>query len=157
MADPTLTISIDRTGMGGSPAPLVLVSDRSDPASNTVFGCSGFREPAKQMRRRVAPPSAFLHGDVVLGFAYDQANLAFEVMPIGATEAQAKAALAELELAIARLQFEVTVTVGDASGLVYLCDAGEAFPVADRSYVDLKYVQPKWSVSIPCYPIPTEV
>lgn len=153
----SLTISIDRTGMVGSPAPLVLVSDRADPASNIALGCSGFREPAKRMRRRIAPPSDFLHGDVVLGFAYDQADLSFEVMAFNATETEAKAALAELEAAIARLQFELTVTVGDSPSLVYVCDAGEAIPVRDRSYVDLKYVHPKWSVSIPCYPIPTEV
>lgn len=151
-----LTISIDRTGMVGAPAPLVLVSNSADPASNTVLGCSGFREPARRMRRRVAPPSDFTHGDVVLGFAYDQALLVFDVMPFGASEADAKAALAELEAAIARLQFEVTVTVGDAPGAVYLCDAGEAVPTNDRTYVDLKFVQPKWSIEIPCYPIPTE-
>jgi hypothetical protein len=153
---PSLTISIDRTGMVGAPAPLVLVSNTADVASNTVLGCSGFREPAKRMRRRVAPPSDFLHGDVVLGFAYDQSLLVFDVLPFNATEAQAKTALVELEAAIARLQFEVTVTVGDADPLVYLCDAGEAVPVGDRSWVDLQYVRPKWSVEIPCYPIPTE-
>lgn len=151
-----LTISIDRTGMVGAPAPLVLVSNSSDPASNTVLGCAGFREPARRMRRRVAPPSDFSHGDVTLGFSYDQALLVFDVMPFGATEAQAKAALDELEAAIARLQFEVTVTVGDAPALVYVCDAGEAVSTTDRSYMDLRYVQPKWSVEIPCYPIPTE-
>lgn len=152
----SLTITIDRTGMVGDPDPLVLVSDRTDAASNIALGCSGFQEPARRMRRRIAPPSDFTHGNVTLGWSWDQALLSFDVMPFDATEAQAKAALAELEAAIARLQFNVTVEVGDAPGLVYLCDAGEAVPVSGRSLVDLRYVRPKWSVEIPCYPIAEE-
>lgn len=157
MPDPSLTIAIDRTGMAGAPAPLVLVSKASDVASNSVLGVSGYREPAKQMRRRTAPPSDFLHGDVVLGMVYQQATLPFQVTAKpGSTETQVKAALAELEAAIARLQFEVTVTVGDAPAQTWTCDAGEAMPTSDRSYADLRSVRPSWSVSIPCYPIPTE-
>lgn len=156
MADPTLTITIDRTGMAGDPDPLVLVSNRADGTSNTVLGCAGFQEPAKQVRRRVAPPSDYMHGDVVLGWSWQQSLLSFEVLPVEATEAEAKAALAELEAAITRLQFAVTTVVGDAPGLVWTCDAGEAIPTAARSYMDLRLVQPKWAVSIPCHPVPTE-
>lgn len=157
MPVPSLTITIDRTGMAGSPDPLVLVGDRSDVASNSVLGVSGYREPARQMRRRTAPPSDFSHGDVTLGWSWQQSILPFDVtaMP-GSSETQVKAAIAELEAAIARLQFEVTVVVGDAPGLVYVCDAGEAIPTGDRSYADLRAVRPSWSVSIPCHPVPTE-
>lgn len=154
MTEPVLTVTIDRTGMVGAPAPLVLLGHPG--TSNTVLGCSDYREPAKWVNRRMAPPSAFAHGQVVLGMTYEQSLLSFTVFPEGATEAQGKAAIFELEAAIARLQFEVTVTVGDAPGLVYVCDAGEVVPVGDRTYTDLRYANPKWSVEIPCYPIPTE-
>lgn len=158
MAVPSLTVTIDRTGMVGAPAPLVLVASRSDVTSNTVLGVSGYREPARQMRRRTAPSSDFSHGDVTLGWSWQQSILAFDVTAKpGSTETQVKAAISELEAALARLQFEVTVEVGDAPALTWTCDAGEAIPTGDRSYADLRAVRPSWSVSIPCHTVPTEV
>lgn len=150
----SLTITIDRTGMAGAPAPLVLLGQAG--ASNTVLAVSGYREPARQMRRRTAPPSDFVHGEVTLGWSYQQSILSFDVAAFGATEAQAKAAIAELEAALGRLQFEVTVEVGDAPALTWTCDAGEAIPIGDRTYANLRAAEPSWSVAIPCYPIPTE-
>lgn len=158
MAEPSLTITIDRTGMAGAPTPLVIVSKASDVASNTVLGCSGYREPSRQMRRRMAPPSDFSHGELTLGWSYQQAALVFDVTAKpGATESQLKAAISELEAAIARLQFTVTVEVGAAPALAWTCDAGEAIPSGPRTYADLSAVRATWSVAIPCHPVSTEV
>lgn len=148
----TLTISIDRTGMVGDPDPLVLIAH--DDEGETVLGVTGYSEPARQVRNRYAPPSDFAHGQVPLGFTYQQSLLTFEVVPFDATETQGKAAVLELEAAVARLSYEVTVTVNGAPTYTWTCTAGSVLPVGARSYVDLKYANPSWAVSLPCHPVP---
>lgn len=148
----TLTISIDRTGMAGDPDPLVLLAQVG--SANTVLGVTGYREPARQARVRYAPPSDFVHGEVALGWTWQQSILAFQVRPFGATETEGRAAWAELEAAITRLGFEVTVTVGDAPAETWVCDPGSVTPVSDRTYSDLRYANASWAVEIPCHPVP---
>lgn len=148
----TLAISIDRTGMVGDPEPLVLLGHKG--SSDTVLGITGYRDPAKQVRVAYAPPSRFAHGEVPLGWSWQQSQLLFDVVPFGATETTGKAAIAELEAAITRLSFEVTVTVNGAPAETWTCTAGEVVPVRERSFVDLRYSNPAWSVSLPCHPVP---
>lgn len=150
----SLTISIDRSNMAGSLDPLVLLGHVG--SANTVLGVIGYREPARQTRVRYAPPSDFTHGDVALGWNWQQSVLPFTVRGFGATETQVKAAIAELEAAVARMSYEVTVTVSDAPALVWTCDPGQVIPVRDRSYTDLRLAVPAWSVEIPCHPVPEE-
>lgn len=148
----TLTISIDRTGMVGDPDPLVLLAQ--DGASDTVLFVTGYAEPAKQVRNRFAPPSDFSHGEVPLGWSWQQSLLLFEVTPFEATETEGKVAIVELEAAISRLSFVVTVTVGDADPYAWTCTAGSITPTTARSYMDLTHSNPSWAVSIPCHPVP---
>lgn len=150
----TLTVSIDRTGMAGAPTPLVLLGHVG--SANTVLGVTGYREPARQTRVRYAPPSDFTHGDVALGWNWQQSILSLTVRGLGATEAEVKAAIAELEAAVARMPYEVTVTVGDAPALVWTCDPGQVIPVRERTYTDLRLATASWSVEIPCHPVPEE-
>lgn len=152
---PTLIISIDRSDMVGAPAPLVLSGTSGDPLSNTALGASGYREPARQARVRYAPASDFAHGEVALGWNWQQSLLQFTAMaPAGTSESVAKAAIAELEEAITRLSYSVTVTVDDAPAYTWACVPGSVTPTADRSYVDLKYGNATWAVDLPCNPVP---
>lgn len=150
----TLTVSIDRTGMAGSPAPLILLGHVG--SANTVLGATAYREPARQKRVRYAPPSDFAHGDVALGWNWQQSILSFTVRAFNANETQLKAAIDELEAAVSRMRYEVTVTVGDAPALVWTCDPGQVIPVRDRTYTDLRLATAPWSVELPCHPVPEE-
>lgn len=149
----TLTITVDRTGMAGAPDPLVLLGH--DGSSNTVLSVTNFQEPAKAPRVRYAPPSDFSHGDVPLGWSWQQSLLSFDVAPFDADEGAGRAAIEELEGALSRLSFEVTVEVNDAPARTYVCTVGAVMPNGPRTFVDMRDSDPVWTVTIPCHPVPT--
>lgn len=146
--NPSLTITIDRASL--SLADLVMTAS----AGYTGLGIVNYTEPAMQSRILYAPSSAYIPGDVALAATWQQTSLNFDVVaPRVSTETQARAAIAELLTAIYRLQFPLTVSVSDADGETWTCDAGSVAPLGSRTYVDLRYHGPVWGVSIPCHPV----
>lgn len=118
-----------------------------------MLSVSDYTEPPRQKRRMYAPDGDG-HGSVLLGWSYQQTLHAFTVFKENAaTEAAARAAIAELDAAISRVQFPMTVTVGDASPETWTCDAGDIAPVGGRSFTDLATHDNAWAVTIPAYPI----
>jgi hypothetical protein len=124
-------------------------------SSNTVLGVTGYREPAMQPRIQYAPSSLELHGDLALGWTWQQTILGFEVAAFSAASEQAsRDAVAELLAAITQgLEFDVSVTVGDADPEVWTCNPGTLTPTGDRSSADLRRHTDPWSVTLPAYPV----
>jgi hypothetical protein len=145
---PTFEISIDRASLSTTP----LVMSGNDGAA-TSLKVTTYRAPAMQARIRYAPSSEYVHGDTALAWSWQQTILAFEVTTRGAaTEAAAKAAVAELVAAVARLNYTVTVTE-DGVAETWACDPGTVAPRDDRNRVDLEHHSTVWSVTIPCHPV----
>lgn len=151
MIDPTLTISIDRSGMSGSPAPLVLAGDLSEDLVVVTFA-----PPAKIWQYGYAPGSADIHGSELTSAALVQALLGFSFYPLTDSETAMRAAQAEVEAALAQFRYAVTTQISGAPAEVWTCDPGSVQLVdsSGRTYADLANTHPKFSVSIPVYPIP---
>jgi hypothetical protein len=140
-------ISIDRSSL--SLTPLVIKSDRT-----TGLTLVSYREPAMQPRIKYAPTSDWQHGDLALGFTYQQVVLSFQVAArTAASEAVARSAIAELVAALGRLSYLVTVTLAGAPAETWTCDPGAVVAVDDRQYADLAHHDPAWQISIPAYPV----
>lgn len=150
---PNVLISIDRTGMAGSPAPLVLAATENHGSSNTVLGVTEYGEPAIQARVQYAPTSAWLHGEEPLGWTYQQSLLAFSVAPVNSDETDGREAVEELRAALSRLSFEITVTVDDAPAETWTCTAGTVEPAGSRTLANLRHNCPSWSVGVPAHPV----
>lgn len=146
----TFSISIDRTSL--SEAPLVLSGDKGTTAE---LGVSSYDEPALQARVAYAPPSDFMHGDLALGWTWQQALLTFTVFATdSSTEQEQRDLIAELVAATTQFPaYEVTVTVDDADPEVWQCDPGTVAPIGSRNRLNVERHNPEWSVSIPCYPV----
>lgn len=146
----TMTVTIDRSGMAGSPADLVLSGKISD---GTALGLLDYQEPALQPRIRYAPSSDYVHGDLPLAWSWQQSVMSFAVMPINpANETAAQAALDDLTAAISRLTYAVTVVKSGVTE-VWTCNAGSMSPAGSRTRLNLTRNIPVWSVSLPCYPV----
>lgn len=140
-------ITINRADMD-LPA-LVLRNDRTTPLTLTRY-----REPSMVPRITSAPRSAWIPGDIPLAWTWQESQLLFGVAARDATsEAAARAAIADLTAAVARLSYQVTVTPVDANPETWVCRAGSVEPAADRDYADLAHHDPEWIVSMPCNPI----
>jgi hypothetical protein len=148
--DPTLTISIDRTGMTGSPAPLVLHGNRGTGS----LGITDYTEPAMQPRGRDAPTADDLDGETTTAWSWQETMLVFEVVTdVSASEADSRSLIAELRAAITRLNVPVTVTVGDAPAETWRGKLGTLTPTGPRNRWDLAKHNPTWTVTIRCHPI----
>lgn len=146
IVDPSLTISIDRAALDLDP--LVLVA-----SGVGELGITAYREPAMQARLTTTS-SQLVHGDVTLGWSWQQALLDFSFTTRVDTETDSRALVAAVRDAISQgLSFAVTVTASDAPAETWSCNPGSLTPDAGRSRVDMKHVRPVWSVSLPCYPI----
>lgn len=145
----TLLISIDRTGL--SRAPLVLSgSNDANP-----LGISNYTEPAVLPRITYMPDSAYEDGSTPLAVSWQETILGFDVVTAGAaTEAASRTLVAELRQAISQFSFDVIVTVDGAPAETWACHTG-ALQAAGRTYVNLRYHNPVWSVTIPAHPIRT--
>lgn len=149
MADPvSLTISIARTSMS---LPALVLTGHDD--ASRVLSVSDYTEPALQARITYAPDGD-THGSLALGWSYQQAILGFSVFKeSAASEAEARAAIAELAAALGRMRYTVTITVNDADPEAWTCDAGSIAPAGGRSFNDLKTHDNAWAVTIPAYPV----
>lgn len=150
MTEPTTVISIDRTGMAGSPAPLTF----SATPGVGELGIVNYREPALQPRVRYAPSADDIHGEQPLAWSWQQSILSWDVVTDDcANEAESRALVAEIRAAISRLSYLVTVTVNGATPEVWTCVVGEANYTGDRTYADLTDSNPVIGVSLPCNPV----
>jgi hypothetical protein len=148
----TLLISIGRVSLPGSPSPLVLSG--SDDANE--IGVVAYAEPAIQSRVGYAPDSAWIHGSQALSSSYQQTILGFDVVTDkAASEAASRALIGDLREAISQFAFTVTVTVDGATPEIWSCNAGSIIANEARTYPNIGNSNPVWSVTIPCYPIPT--
>lgn len=144
-----IELSIDRTGLTPS-TPLFIASDRS-----TDLVLTSYTEPALVADITYAPSSAYVDGEIALATRYAQTGLAFVIgAPDPDSEAQARAALAELADALNRLEYDLTETIDDAVR-TWHCLPGSITPMGPRTYRNLRDHRPQWQVSIPAYPIPT--
>lgn len=149
MADPTLTISIDRTSL--DLAAFVLTGH--DAAHDLAI--TDYQEPAMAPRNEYAPTSPDVDGEMPLGWSWQQSILGFSVVKDDAvTEAAMRTKIVELVAAVARLSFTITVTVSDAPAETWTAQgAGSVVPVGGRTYEDMRHHDPVWSVSIPVHPV----
>lgn len=114
---------------------------------------SSYRDPAMQARIAYAPTGDG-HGDMPLGWSYQETLLAFNVFDENpSSEADLRSKIAELTAALGRLIYPVTVTVADAAAETWTCRAGSIAPVDDRTSSDLQTHKSAWAVTIPAYPI----
>lgn len=102
-------ISIDRSGMVGAPAPLVITAN----PHGTTFHLpeDGVVWPAFETRRTYAPDSAYESGRMLLAAVQDAAELSLTVYAHAASGAALATAKAELEAALAQWSYDLTLTV----------------------------------------------
>lgn len=145
-----LTISIDRTGMAGSPAALVLTG-HTDAAR--FLSVSDYQEPAI-MPRITNAPAGDDHGEVPLAWSWQDSILGFNVFYEGGTsEAEMRSRIAVLTAAISRLTYQTTVTVSDADAETWTCRPGSITPIGGRTRTDMRLFNPVWSIAIPVHPV----
>jgi hypothetical protein len=146
----TFTISIDRTSL--SESPLVLSGTAGTTAA---LGVSNYQEPGMLPRVSYAPQSDFVHGDLALGWTWQQTVLNFTVFATAApTEQSNRDSITELVQAVTQFpSFEVTVTVDDSAPETFYCDPGSVTPLNSRTVYDVLLHNPEWAVSIPAFPV----
>lgn len=149
MSEPTLTISIDRTSMAGSPAALTF----SATPGVGELGITNYGEP--QILPQLKTLSADdIHGERTQAWKWAQSILSWDVVTdASATEAESRALVAEIRAAVSRLSYAVTVTVNGATAEVWSCTVGSANYANARTRADLVDHNPVISVSIPCHPV----
>lgn len=144
--DPTLTISIDRTSLGLGP---LVFSGRTD---LNVWGIlPGYQQPGLDPEERIVS-SPLTHGEVSTGFKWRGALHQFDAFPNVATPAALTAAKAEARAALGRQAYSVTV-VENGESTTWACRVGRFLP-SPIDYPELKYLQPAFSITIPCHPLP---
>jgi hypothetical protein len=148
--DPTLTISIDRTGMVGAPAPLTF---SATPGVGTL-GITDYTEPAVAPQNIYASTSDYEHGETIRGARWHNTLLSWEVVTDAAsTEQAAREAIAEVLAAVSRLEYEVTVTVDGAPAETWLAQGyGTVTVNGARTFANLRDHNPVWSITLPVYP-----
>lgn len=148
--DPTQIISIDRSGMPGSLAPLEF-SARLD---GTALGIVNYQPPAFLARNGYAPTNRFRDGSELTSAAWEKTNLAIDWLLVdAANETAIQAACAEVWAAIGQFRFQITTQVSDAPGQIWTADRGSMSP-APRGLIDTKFLCPVYALTIPVHPIP---
>ena len=149
--NPTLTISIDDTGVAGSPGDLVFSGLL---AGGTTLGITDFREVASVAAITRVGDAGNIHGSgVPTEWSYQEANIAFSFATIAASETASRALLASVRAFLGRMRYSVTITTSDAPAETWLCYPGSLTPATGRSRMDLSRSIPVWDVVIPCHPI----
>jgi hypothetical protein len=147
-----LTISVDRSGMDGSPAALAF-SGRLD---GTARGVTSYDEPAMIPRNRYATSSDYEDGDEIRGTTWQQSVLGWSFITPGvASEQEHRTLVAEVREAVSQLRFDVTVAVDGADAETWRCNRGTLTAVAGRTLVDVAHHTAEWSIVLPCNPVRT--
>jgi hypothetical protein len=147
--DPTLTISIDRTGMA-DPSPLTF---SATPGVGSL-GITEYTEPAVAPQNIYASDSDYEDGETIRGARWHNTLLTWDVVTDAAsTEQQARETIAALRAAVSRLEYEVTVTVDGAPAETWLAQGyGTVTVTGARTYANLRDHNPTWSITLPVYP-----
>lgn len=141
------SVSIDRSGMPGAPAPLVISDD------GTVFRLTeeGVGYVVQSVRVSTMPDSADVDGSEVIGFAREATGLPLEFHVFGATSAAVAASVAELEDALYRLDYPVTRTV---DGVAKTWSGGPCALKPSRNSVDSAVVAAHFDTFTVTIPFP---
>lgn len=150
--DPTLTITIDRSGMPGALTDLVL-SARLDGAD---FGITSYSPPDFESQNTYAADSPYTHGSEVAASKIAQGFLTFAWVPVSATTtAEVQVARDEIKAAIRQFSFLVTTKEGLAPAEVWAADPGsQRLAGGSLTRMVIKHLVPVYVVTIPVYPIP---
>lgn len=150
MTDVPVTISIGRSSMPGSPAPLVF----SATYDGTALGIVSYQPPADVPRYTYAPSGGSANGAELVEVAWEQTNLGWDwIADEATTGADVQAAYLEVRAALEQFSFPVTTQVDGAPAQVWAADRGGMNP-SPRTYEDLANRNPVYSVTIPVYPTP---
>ena len=152
MTAPTVSISIDRTSL--SLAPLTFSGTRV----GATKGIVRYIEPALIERPTYMPDSDSVDGSEATSSAWALAILGFDWFPIGAAnETAVQAARNEVRAALAQFGFTITTQISGAPAEVWTAAARGSMALGGsdgRTYVDLTFLQPVYSVTIPVHPVP---
>lgn len=147
MAEPTLTITIDRASLGKSP----LVFSATDGVGQ--LGCGSFQKPGMVARVTYAPSPAYQHGEIPLAWSLQQGLLNWTAFPDVGTETEAQALYAEIwEAATQWPSYLVTTVEDDAPAETWTCYPGSVEPEA-RTRANLLDHDTVWAIALPCYPV----
>lgn len=152
--NPTLSLTISRGSLPGSPTPLVIAGS----GDSTELMLEAYEEPAVLARNQYAPDSPDVDGaGVVIASSLQPTNLTFTVRPDRpASETVARQLVAALRDAVTRqLGFTIAVAVNGAPAETWSCTPGQITPAGGRDYVDLVWHNPAWVVTVPAHPVPT--
>ena len=145
----TLTISIDRTSLPGSLAPLVFSATEND---GNALGIESFTEPGKQARIAYMPDSQDVHGSEPVAWAWQQGLLSWETFADADTEAESRSLLADVVAAVSQFSYTVTVTRNGVAD-TWSANPGSVVPAGDLTLEELESHNPTYVVTIPVYPI----
>jgi hypothetical protein len=149
VADPTFTLTIDRSQLGL--ADLVLDGSKG---GTSPLGLTGWTEPAMRAAVDYAPDDMFTHGSRPLGWRWQQTMLNFDVAPFGAvSEAAARLLHSELVAAVTQWRFALHLDADGAARETWICDPGSVEPQGGRTVADIVNHNPGWSCSIPADPV----
>lgn len=140
-----VSVSIDRTSLGK--AALVI----SDDGATYQFTEDGVGYVVTAIRTTTMPDSADVDGTEILTFAKDATALPLRFHVHGASTAEVRTAVADLEEALYRLSYEVTYTV---DGVAATFECGPAALVPVRSSVDSGVVDAHFDTFAVTLPIP---
>lgn len=152
MTAPTVTVSIDRTGLSLSALTF------SGTRSGTARGISRFIPPGMVDRTTYMPDSPDVDGSEAVSTAWAQGILGFDWFPIGAAnETAVQAARNEVIAAIGQFEFTVTTQVGGAPAEVWSATRGAMVLGGSdgRTFVDLSLLCPVYAITIPVFPVPS--
>ena len=146
----TFSLSIDRTSLSLEPLVLSGVDDAN------VWGVlPGWQMPSKlAMLAEATSPNT--HGSVPTHWKWQQTLMAGDAAPRVDSTAELAAAIADLETALSRLSYEVSVLRGGVSFGTWVCSTGSLIP-SPLDYVELSNDQQPYSITIPCHPVPLAV
>lgn len=150
MADPTLTISIDRASLSLSPLEFSGSNDGTD------LVIVSYVPPSLINQVEYMADSSDVHGAEAVAAHYLQGVLAFSwYRNSAASETVVQSAFAEVAAAIGQFSFEIETQVSGAPVQTWRADPGSLTGDSNgRTYVDLSTLTPVYSVSIPVHPIP---
>lgn len=149
MTQPTLTISIDRTGMVGSPAAL----DFSATPGDGERGIVNYVDPrlVPQLQTLSADD---IHGERLQSWKWQAAILGFDVvLDAAASEDEVTSLVDEIREAVSRMSFSVTVVKDGGTPQVWSCYVGQVNFKDARTRQNLTDHNPVIEVLIPCHPV----
>lgn len=148
------SVSIDRSDMTGSPAPIVITDDGSVTSTSGAvfrFTDAGVGYVVDSVTFATMPDSGDVTGSEIISFKREATSLPLEFYVIGSSSAVVAAGLAEIADALFRLNYPVTRTV---DGVAKTYGGGPCAPAPIRSSVDPGVVAAHFDTFAVTIPIP---